>query len=121
MKEESVGPRDFARELATMADGQFNAILSAEQQKLVASLQDQALAKGDSGKEKGSITITIKYDVSAKGHVFISPTLKVTCPKPTVGATVRFVDKNGNLTNEDTRQQKLPLREVAAPPIRDLK
>lgn len=120
--EERAGPRNFAAALAEFGQGELNLKLGAEQQKLLAELQDDALSKGKTGISKGTIALTIKYQVGADGTLKIEPTFKVTAPKPGVPATVAWIDKHANISWQDPRQMKLQLREVPNPggPAKDV-
>jgi hypothetical protein len=44
--DDKAGPRNFASTLAELSGGDFNTDLGAEQQKLLSTLQDQALEAG---------------------------------------------------------------------------
>lgn len=111
--DDKTGPRNFAAALAEFGQGELNLNLGAEQQKLLDALQSDALTKGKTGRSKGTIALTIKYDVGADGTLKIEPTFKVTCPKPSVPATVAWVDKHGNIAWQNPKQMRLELREVS--------
>jgi|WetSurMetagenome_2_1015567.scaffolds.fasta_scaffold05956_13 hypothetical protein len=113
--ENKVGPRDFARTLAELSDGDLNVQMGVEQQRLLEILHEQALAGGKTYKSKGAITLTLKYEVQGNGVVSIDPSVKVTAPKQPMAKTVRYVDENGNLAVTDPRQGQLNLREVPGP------
>ena len=118
MADDKAGPRNFATALAEFSDGDFNADLGAEQQTLLSKLQDLALAAGREGKAKGSITITLKYEVTGKGTVSISPSMTVKTPRRGHSATAAWLDKAANIVWQDPRQQVLKLREVPAADVK---
>ncbi len=115
MSDDKAGPRNFATTLAELSGGDFNSDLGAEQQKLLATLQDQALSMGRESKVKGAITITLKYEVTGRGTVSIAPSMKVTAPRPAHSATHAWVDKSANITWHDPRQGVLNIRDVSVP------
>lgn len=64
---------------------------------------------------KGAGTFTMKITVKPNGNKAIVATQVTTKhPRPSSEATVRWFDKDGNLADEDPRQQKLPLRNVTS-------
>jgi hypothetical protein len=112
--EDRAGPRNFATTLAELSGGDFNKDLGTEQQKLLSTLQDQALEAGKDSKFKGTITITLKYEVTGRGTVSIAPSMTVKAPRPGHAPTHAWVDKAANITWQDPRQGMLNLRDVSA-------
>jgi len=108
------GPRSFSVVFQAIADGEAHAEASEEMQSLLKSLQDEA--KNTNGSASGSMTIKLGLKVDAKGVATIAYSVDVKKPtKKRPGATM-WVTKGGNLSPDNPRQQKLPLRDVSTPP-----
>lgn len=107
------GPRSFAVVFQTIADGEAHTEASEEMQALLKLLQDEA--RNTNGSASGSMTIKLGLKVDAKGVATISYSVDVKKPtKKRPGATM-WVTKGGNLSPDNPRQQKLPLRDVSSP------
>ncbi len=74
--------------------------------------------ESNKGVGKFTLNITIKPN-GAK--VIVATTCTTKLPRPTSEATVRWIDKDGSLADEDPRQQKLPLRTVPAATVTNIK
>lgn len=77
------------------------------------ALQTVINAVRETGK-KGRVTITVSVSPSAKGTgmVIVSDDVRVVAPAGDRGASLYYVDTDGNLSRNDPNQQNLPLREV---------
>lgn len=107
---EREGPRSFGVFLHALADGEAMAACSNELHKLVSVLQDESLEQN--AELKGELRLTIKVTADPKGHVAVSYDLATKEPKPVRSSSIMWITKGGNLTVENPRQQKLPLRDV---------
>ena len=116
------GPRNFATVLAELAQGEFNQQLGEDLQELLTALSKHKEVLGKGGKAKGAMTITLKFELGDHRVLGIVGTVATKAPKPQAAGTVGWVDKSGNVSWEDPRQVKLPLREVpsAAREARDV-
>jgi|SRR5690606_22136906 len=107
------GPRSFAVVFQTIADGEAHTEASEEMQGLLKLLQEEA--RNTNGTASGSMTIKLGLKVDAKGVATIAYSVDVKKPtRKRPGATM-WVTKGGNLSPDNPRQQKLPLRDVSAP------
>ena len=106
------GPRSFARVIAELNHGSFEAEMAGELHQLLDRLAKEA---GNRGKAKGKIGITLAIEVAANGVVTITSDKKIVEPKVERGQSIFWLTRGGNLTNQDPKQTKLPLREVEAP------
>ena len=115
--EKEEGPRAFARFLEQLGDGEAHAELSAELHRLMETLHDQALATGPT---KGALTLKLSFAVDPRGTVDVAYDVAVKEPKRARSKGVFWLTKGNNLTAHNPRQERLPLREVAAPEVRDV-
>lgn len=111
-KKDDEGPRGFSVLLQQIDDGSLHAELSETTQKLITELTNQADRYGT--KTKGSLTVTLAFTANTKGNVEVVSEVKTKTPKEKRMPTVMFVTPGGNLSPENPRQQRLPLREVPA-------
>lgn len=108
------GPRDFASFLRHIDDGVLHTDASTELHKLAAFLHDYVGTHG--GVAKGSLTLTVNLAALDNGTVDVTADVKTKEPKPKRARSVFWLTKGNNLSPENPRQQKLPLREVPASP-----
>lgn len=107
------GPRGFAVMLQQVHDGELHGELSAELQKLVALLGEHSTKF--QRPAKGAISLTL--NITAVGHtVEVVGDVKVKAPKTPRPRSVFWRTDGGNLSVENPRQTKLPLREVPPGP-----
>jgi len=111
------GPRDFGRFLALVADGAALSECSTELQRAVSLIRSEAEARDE--KVSGSITVKLKITIDPKGHADVGYDILVKEPKKTRPDTLFFVTKGDNLSDEMTKQPKLPVREAPAPRTAD--
>lgn len=109
-KESPEGPRDFALFLRSIDDGSITDEAAKKLQELTAELSDQVALYG--GTAKGVVTLTFALNAHANGTVDVLGDVKVKAPKPKRARSVFYVTKGRNLSPDNPRQQKLPLREV---------
>jgi len=105
------GPRNFAALLAHLDDGGVHEELGEAVQKLTNDLTSLVETMG--ADAKGSITIVLSLAARRNGTVDVGAEVKVKTPKPKRANTLFWPTKSGNLSPENPRQGKLPLREVA--------
>lgn len=103
------GPRGFAVMLQQVHDGELHGELSTELQKLVSKLGDHSTKFQKPAK--GAITLTL--NITAVGAtVEVVGDVKVKAPKVPRSRSIFWSTSGGNLSVENPRQTKLPLREV---------
>lgn len=73
-------------------------------------------AVADTGKA-GSITLKVTVRPSTAGAMAVKPEVRVTLPKGMPAEALLWPTPDGNLVAEDPRQEKLELRQVAAPSL----
>lgn len=104
------GPRDFARFLALLADGEAHRECSVELHELGKVMQH--IAQDEHREVKGKLTLEIGLKTDALSVVSATYTIKVAKPSPSRPKTVLWMTDGANFTPENPRQQKLPLRAV---------
>lgn len=109
--------RSFGQVLQSLEDGQLVDDLSIAIRDLNAKLQRQAEAQG---KAKGELVLKIKLQADAGGTVQVDGEIVTKEPKPARARSVMWLTKDGNLSADNPRQTKLPLREIKAPEARDV-
>jgi hypothetical protein len=81
-------------------------------------LSEQLAHCVDRARETGKAAeITLKIKIKPQGQsgqYILLDEIKVKAPEPVKEQTIMFGTPEGNLTREDPRQQKLPLRDVSA-------
>jgi hypothetical protein len=110
-KEEGIRP--FEAWFRQVDEGALHAEASDEAHRLFAELEDHALASN--AKAKGKLTITIDVTASPKGTISVVGNVTRKAPKKKTGESIFWLTKGRNLTAENPRQTKLPLREVPPP------
>jgi hypothetical protein len=121
MSTQKEGPRSFAVWIGNLGDGEANAELSEELQKLGAALTDEAYRCNKVAKGKLTVTFTLQCDPRGVGNVAWDVNGKP--PKKSRAAQAMWINKHGNWVHENPRQQSLPgIREVKQEPleVRDL-
>jgi hypothetical protein len=108
----SEGPRAFSVFIAQVDEGSLHEELSEEVQKLASRLCEFANRFGRDGK--GELTLTLGFAVDAKGVAAVTGSIKTKLPKVPRVSSQFYLTAAGNLSLENPRQQKLPLREVPA-------
>jgi hypothetical protein len=104
------GPHSFAHQIALMCDGETNAEASEEMHDLLKRLRAEASARRK--KVKGTLKLELTLEVDDNDVVGLSYSIKCKAPEPRRQTQVLWLSKGGNLSPENPRQQKLPLREV---------
>jgi len=119
MSENREGARSFALFLQQLADGDAHSELSQELHKLNGHCQRESKARGQSVTGSLSLALTLKYEPN--GIVGIGYKVQRKEPSPTRQGSVFFLTEGGNLSVDNPRQQKLPLKEVGGEePVRSL-
>ncbi len=112
--DEAEGARDFAVFLRHIDDGILHTDASRELQALAAKLYEFSQTYG--GVAKGALILTVNLSALENGTVDVIADVKVKEPKPKRARSVFWMTKGNNLSPDNPRQQKLPLREVPAAP-----
>lgn len=105
------GPRGFSPLLQHVDDGDLHDELSRELQRIAQVCRDHA--RRFQRPAKGTLTLTLTL-TAAGDTVGVRGEVKTKEPKATRAGSVFWMTPAGNLTVENPRQQKLPLREVPA-------
>lgn len=109
------GTRSFAFLLQQIGDGTLHGQASDELRRVVSELS--ALAQRVDAKVKGGLTIKLSLSAKPNGTVEVDGVVEAKLPKPrAAGQSVFWISKGGNLSVDNPRQQRLPLREVTPPP-----
>lgn len=101
--------------IAELNHGAFSDELDQELSDDLERLRATAIAT--SGKIKGELIVKLKIQVTSAGLITIDPDVKSNLPKPIREQDSFHLTKNGALSRKNSKQQELPLREVAATPI----
>lgn len=107
------GPRSFAVLLQQVGDGELHDELGAKLQELVAMLKSYSDRFQREGK--GSLTLVLNVATLGNGTVTIAGDIKTKTPTAKRAGSVFWLTPGNNLSVENPRQQKLPLREVQLP------
>ncbi len=94
-----------------LADGDANREASEELHKLIETLQKDADLRN--AVSKGRMVIKIAASVDPRGVVTFGWDIERREPKPPRTGGVMWIGKDGQLTPQNPRQEKLPLYEVA--------
>lgn len=107
---EDEGARSFANALRMIGDGDLHDDAGAKLRELLAECS--AYTERFESDGKGTLTLTISVKTHANGSVAVTGEVKTKAPsKPKAGSTF-WLTRGNNLTADNPRQQKLPLREV---------
>jgi len=107
------GPRGFSHLLQQVQDGELHAELSENLQQLMKDLR--LYSDRFQRDAKGNITLSLNVTVHGNGSVSIMGDVKMKTPKTPRAPSTFFLTPGNNLTLENPRQQRLPLREVPIP------
>lgn len=116
--EKTEGPRSFAVMLQQIGDGELHDDLGLRMQELVGNLR--AFSERYQREGKGTLTLTLNVIAAGNGTIAVAGDVKVKTPTPKRAGSVFWPTAANNLTLENPRQQKLPLKEVPQP-RRDVK
>jgi hypothetical protein len=104
------GARGFAVLLQEVEDGELHTDLSTQVQALVKSLTEHAYFYNAAAKGKIALTLNLKCD--ERGVVEITSEVKTTEPKRRRAKSTFWATDGNNLSPNNPKQTKLPLREV---------
>lgn len=107
------GPRSASVLLQHIDDGELHSELSETIQRVSTELVE--IAEHASGKASGTITLTLKLAAKSNGTVAVSADVKSKTPKVVRPGSTFWLTDGGNLSPENPRQAKLPLKPVEAP------
>lgn len=106
------GPRAFSVILGELEDGALHAELSRQLRELVAAISTHA---EQYTRGSGSLTFTLRLTKERGGPIAVDCDVATKAPKAARARSHFWETKGHNLTPNDPRQQKLPLREVRDP------
>lgn len=106
------GPRSFALVLQQVADGQCHIDASEELHALLAECA--RVANATRGEAKGELLLKLSFSVEAEPSSLVSVkySIKTKAPEKKRPAGLFWLTKGKNLSQQNPRQQQLPLREV---------
>lgn len=104
--------RPFSELIEEFNDGQTHAELTTSTHEVLSRLQD--IVSMDSGKAKGTLTLKIGFELNDKGVVAISADIKTNVPKRKIAVVPMWMDRNGTLTDENPKQQKIKFLDANA-------
>lgn len=103
--------RPITDTLRVIEGGAFHDTASVELNKLVRHLDENGGA--------GSVTITIAVKKAAGGVMALAGTVTTKMPKVKPEETLMWPTAEGNLVQDNPKQQKLELRQVEETPVRE--
>lgn len=103
-------PRGFAVLIQQIEDGECHGELSEAVQTMTQKLMDHLEKYGVDAK--GSITLTLGFAARRNGTIEVQADVKAKHPKAKRAGSVFWATKGGNLSVDNPRQTRLPLREV---------
>jgi len=108
--EKKEGPRGFAVVLQQIDEGALHGELSERLQALTKEIAEHVASSGNDAR--GSLTLTVSLAGRRNGTIEVTGDVKIKTPKVRRGGSVFWPTKSGNLSTENPRQGRLPLREV---------
>jgi hypothetical protein len=112
VKKQDEGSRAFGVMLNTLGEGAVQAEATEQLHDLVKHL---LLDANHGGSGKGKLTITLNLKAEREGTVAITSSVDVKAPKLALPKSTYWTTAQGNLTEHNPKQVKLPLREVPQP------
>ena len=104
------GPRSFTRFIEQVADGSAHEELSKALHRLVGVMNLEA--RSQSKEVGGELALKIIFRADDTGTFAAAYEVKLKEPAPRRPGSIFFVTRGGNLSLENQRQTRLPLREV---------
>lgn len=104
------GDRSFTRWLADVGDGDCEIELNRKLRELISKMQMEARVQNKT--VNGKLALDLSFSCNETGVVTVGYGVKTKEPDPKRPGSIFWTTKGGNLTIEDPRQQRLPLREV---------
>lgn len=105
--EESKPIRPFMDTLRDLEHGELLEQLGIDQRKVL-----EAVKKTNC---KGSLTLKLSYKPVAEGQITLTGEISTSLPKQSRAQTLFFITDEDNLSRDNPRQHKLPLRDAATP------
>lgn len=96
--------RSFADVLREVSGGRAYENANARLAEVVAGVLDS--------RKAGEITLKLKVTPNGDNTVKVTVQTTAKVPEPNIGDSIFFASEDGDLTRDDPRQEKLPLREV---------
>ena len=120
MSNNSEGPRSFSVFLGRLAQGEAHSELSVHLHELAKKLEYEAAVQNK--KVSGELTFKLKLTAEPNGVVAAAYECNRKEPAPNRPGSIFWVSQGGNLTEQNPRQQNLPLHEVPGgePEMRDI-
>lgn len=109
------GTRGFAVLLQQVEEGALHAELSDELRDVCRDLH--RMAKNYEQKAKGSLTLVLELVADPSGILTVKPSVTKKIPKAKRSGSAFWITGGGNLSVENPRQPRLPIREVPAPAV----
>lgn len=94
----------FTELIEDLDRGRVNTALTEGVKEVAAALNVLDIA-GRSGS--GSISLTLKFTLGDNGITTIAPSYDVKVPRKSLGGSIRFLQRNGELSTGDPRQKDL--------------
>lgn len=114
-KDAKEGARAFSVLVQQIEEGALHSELSEKIQEVCADLACYSAEYACDAK--GQIKLTLDLKVMRNGTVNVGSDVVTKTPKRKRAASTFWLTKGNNLSPENPRQTKLPLREVAPPPM----
>lgn len=111
---EDEGARSFPVLLSTIDDGALSEELGEAVQEITRELT-RLIDQHGVDSAKGTLTLKLAFTARANGTITLTGDVATKTPKAKRGGSVFWSTKGHNLTPDNPRQQKLPLREVPNP------
>ena len=114
---EQEGARSFTRFMDLLDDGRAVPVISQQLQKLLVELKEQA-EKNNTDK-RGLLVLKLAFEVNEVGQVDVVYQCDTKAPTEKHGRSVYWLTEGANITADNPKQQRLPLRDVPAPKYAD--
>jgi hypothetical protein len=110
--ESESGPRSFAVFIREICSGEIEKEAAATMQSLLSVLEDEATQKA--GKAKGSLNLTLAFEVDNKGNCSVAFNVEKKEPKKLRGGGVCWIGSGSNYSLDPPRRRQ-GIREVEKP------
>ncbi|APZ53713.1 hypothetical protein [Salipiger abyssi] len=107
--------RTFEQQLALLDQGAFLTEMQDKLRELQVTLREYQQAYG--GKPKGTLTLTLQYQLQKSGDVELTGTFDTKAPKAPAASGVAYADDQGRLSlySPMMKQMQSGLRDVTSP------
>lgn len=114
---EQEGARSFTRFMDLLDDGRAVPIISQQMQKLLVELKEQA--EKNRTDKRGMLSLKLAFEVNEVGQVDVVYQVDTKAPSEKYGRSVYWLTEGANVTADNPKQQRLPLRDVPQPKYAD--